>query len=41
MIHYELKTCISEGIELYGFVQEEPDGQRVMSTRNALSLIHI
>ena len=35
MIHYEFKTCISEGVELYGFVQEEPNGQRVMSTRNA------
>ena len=35
MIHYEFKTCISDGMELYGFVQEEPDGQRVMSTRNA------
>ena len=35
MIHYEFKTCISDGMELYGFVQEEPNGQRVMSTRNA------
>ena len=52
MIHYEFKTCISDGMELYGFVQEEANGQRVMSTRNArfpqsllsfldLSLIHI
>ena len=35
MIHYEFKTCISDGMELYGFVQEEANGQRVMSTRNA------
>ena len=35
MIHYEFKTCISDGMELYGFVQEEPEGQRIMSTRNA------
>ena len=35
MIHYELKTCITNGVELYGFVQEEPNGQRMMSTRNA------
>ena len=35
MIHYEFKTCISDGMELYGFVQEEPNGQRIMSTRNA------
>ena len=35
MIHYEFKTCISEGVELHGFMQEEPNGQRVMSTRNA------
>ena len=35
MIHYELKTCITNGVELYGFVQEEPNGQRIMSTRNA------
>ena len=35
MIHYEFKTCISDGMELYGFVQEEPNGQCIMSTRNA------
>ena len=35
MIHYEFKTCISDGMELYGFVQEEPNGQRIMSARNA------
>lgn len=35
MIHYEFKTCISDGMELYGFVQEETEGQRIMSTRNA------
>lgn len=35
MIHYEFKTCISDGMELYGFVQEDPNRQRIMSTRNA------
>lgn len=35
MIHYKFKTCISDRMELYGFVQEEPNGQRLMSIRNA------
>mgnify|MGYP007075840309 CR=1 FL=1 len=35
MRHYEFKTCITNGMELYAFVQEEMDGRRVMSTRNA------
>lgn len=30
MIHYEFKTCISEGVELHGFMQEEPDRKSVV-----------